>query len=195
MRTAGTHRDTYVEEYHRHFFTNFARGKMPRSCGCQDVHIGGLAQIPALIDALRVDPAQLREIVQDHVALTHQDKDVLRAADDFVRILLAVRAGTPLRQAILGEASDWISAAKVSRWVKEPDQVVIGHHLSPACYIPDAFPASLYLAWRYADDFSSGICANAQVGGDSCHRGAVVGALLGESNGVPSQWIEGLQAV
>jgi ADP-ribosylglycohydrolase len=195
MLTPGTHRDTYVEEYHRHFFTNYARGKKPRSCGCQDVHIGGLAQIPALFDSLRVNPAQMREIVQDHVGLTHQDKDVLRAADVFVRILLAVRAGRPLREAILGEAPDWISAAKVSRWIKEPDEIVIGHHLSPACYISDAFPASLYLAWKYADDFSAGICANAQVGGDSCHRGAVVGGLLGEANGVPSRWTEGLRAV
>jgi ADP-ribosylglycohydrolase len=73
--------------------------------------------------------------------------------------------------------------------------VVIGQRLSPACYIPDAFPASLYLAWKYAEDFSAGICANAQVGGDSCHRGAVVGALLGLANGIPSRWIEGLRVV
>jgi ADP-ribosylglycohydrolase len=118
---------------------------------------------------------------------------VLRAADAFTRILLSVRAGTPLRDAILEEASDWISTAKFSRWIKEPDQVVIGQELSPACYIPDAFPAALYLAWKYADDFSAGICANAQVGGDSCHRGAVVGALLGVANGVPEAWIEGLR--
>jgi ADP-ribosylglycohydrolase len=193
MLTPGMHRDTYVEEYHRHFFTNYARGKKPRSCGCQDVHIGGLAMVPALFDSLDADPKQLREVVQEHVALTHQDKDVLRAADVFARILLAVRAGKPLREAILDEAPDWISASKVSRWIKEPDDVVIGRHLSPACYIPDAFPASLYLAWKYAADFDAGICANAQVGGDSCHRGAVVGALLGTTNGISSPWIEGLQ--
>jgi ADP-ribosylglycohydrolase len=194
MLTPGKHRDTYVEEYHRHFFTSYARGKKPRACGCQDVHIGGLAMVPALFDALDVDSKKMRKLVQEHVALTHQDKDVLRAADAFIRILLAVRDGRPLREAILAETPDWISAAKVSLWMKEPDQVVIGHYLSPACYIPDAFPAALYLAWKYADDFSAGICANAQVGGDSCHRGAVVGALLGMANEIPSRWIEGLRA-
>jgi ADP-ribosylglycohydrolase len=194
MLTAGAHRDTYVEEYHRHFFTNYARGRKPRSCGCEDVHIGGLAQVPALFDSLEVDATQLREIVQENVGLTHRDKDVLRAADAFVRILLTVRAGRPLREAILAEAPDWISAAKINRWATATDDVVIGHYLSPACYIPDAFPASLYLAWKYADDFSAGVCANAQVGGDSCHRGAVVGSLLGVANEIPSLWIEGLQA-
>jgi ADP-ribosylglycohydrolase len=189
MLTPGRHRDTYVEEYHRHFFTSYARGQKPRACGCADVHIGGLATVPALFDALDLPPARVREIVQEHVALTHHDKDVLRAADVFTRILLAVRTGTPLREAILAEAPDWISAAKIARWSREPDDVVIGPILSPACYIRDAFPAALYLAWKYADDFSAGICANAQVGGDSCHRGAVVGALLGLANGVPAAWL------
>jgi ADP-ribosylglycohydrolase len=149
--------------------------------------------IPALFDSLDLEAKALREVVQDHVALTHQDKDVLRAADAFVRTLCRVREGRPLREAILEEAPDWISVAKISRWIKEPDQVVIGQHLSPACYIPDAFPAALYLAWKYADDFSAGICANAQAGGDSCHRGAVVGALLGLANSVPEGWVKGLR--
>ena len=52
MLTPGNHRDTYVEEYHREFFTNYARGRKPRSCGVADVHIGGLAAVPALFDAL-----------------------------------------------------------------------------------------------------------------------------------------------
>ncbi|MCX6976878.1 MAG: ADP-ribosylglycohydrolase family protein [Verrucomicrobia bacterium] len=34
--------------------------------------------------------------------------------------------------------------------------------------------------------------ANANVGGDNCHRGAVVGALLGAANGVSHRWRHGL---
>jgi ADP-ribosylglycohydrolase len=56
--------------------------------------------------------------------------------------------------------------------------------VSPACYIDDAFPASLYLAWRYAGDFEAGVVANTNVGGENCHRGAVVGALLGAASGM-----------
>jgi ADP-ribosyl-[dinitrogen reductase] hydrolase len=193
MLNSGRHRDTYVEEYHRHFFTSYARGKKPRACGCEDVHIGGLTMIPALFDALDLDTGEMRAVVQEHVALTHQDKDVLRAADVFVRILLAVRAGKSLRESILVQAPDWISEAKISRWIKEPDLMVIGQRLSPACYIPDAFPAALYLAWKYAEDFGGGICANAEVGGDSCHRGAVLGGILGLVKGVPDVWLKGLE--
>ncbi len=192
MLTPGSHRDTYVEEYHREFFTNYARGRKPRSCGVVDVHIGGLAPVPALFAALAGNSCDVPAAVREHVGLTHQDQGVLQAADCLVRILAAVRAGEPLRAAILARATDWISAAKVAAWSKESDDVVIGRRLSPACYIPDAFPAALYLAWKYAHDFGAGICANAQVGGDSCHRGAVVGALLGEANGVPTAWRDGL---
>ena len=195
MLTPGSHHDTYVEECHREFFTNYARGRKPRACGVADVHIGGLASVPALFCALEKVGGDGRAAVQEHVGLTHKDPEVLRAADAFVQILTAVRRGEALRDAILRHASDWISGAKVARWSKEPDATVIGERLSPACYIPDAFPAALYLAWKYADDFGGGICANAQVGGDSCHRGAVVGALLGQHNGVPARWSEGLTMV
>lgn len=195
MLTSGSHRDTYVEECHRRFFTNYAWGRKPRVCGVADVHIGGLVPVPALFAALPgASATALAEVVQTHVALTHKDKDVLRAAGALTGILVAVRDGEPLRAAILAHASDWISTAKVTRWSLEPDDVVIGQRLSPACYIPDAFPAALYLAWKYADDFGAGICANAQVGGDSCHRGAVVGALLGLANGIPASWKEGLKS-
>ena len=194
MLTPGRHRDTYVEEYHREFFTNYARGRKPRACGVADVHIGGLAPVPALFCALAGTSADVAGAVREHVALTHKDPGVLRAADCLVRLLGAVRGGEPLRAAILSHASDWISAAKVAAWSKEGDAVVIGRRLSPACYIADAFPAALYLAWKYADDYLAVILAKGHVRSDSCHRGAVVGALLSEANGVPPLWRHGLLA-
>ncbi|MFM8702902.1 MAG: ADP-ribosylglycohydrolase family protein, partial [Planctomycetia bacterium] len=60
--------------------------------------------------------------------------------------------------------------------------------------ITEAFPAALFLAWRYAGDFAAGVCANAQVGGDNCHRGAVVGGLLAAGGPIPDRFLEGLRA-
>jgi hypothetical protein len=103
---------------------------------------------------------------------------------------------------ILEEASDWISAAKVREWEARaaaaagspcPERAVVGRVLSPACYIPDAFPAALYLAWRHAGDVTAGVLANARVGGDNCHRGAVVGSLLAAASPIPHRLLEGLQ--
>ena len=196
MLTPGRHRDTYVEECHRAFFTNYARGKKWRSCGVDDVHIGGLASVPALVEALGAGHPDLRAVVQEHVVITHKNSEVLRAADTLVRLHAAIESGAmSLEEALFEEASDYISRRKVEAWSKKSDEAVIGEILSPACYIKDAFPAALYLAWKYARDFSGGIIANANLGGDNCHRGAVVGSLLGASCKVPLKWRAGLRVL
>ena len=110
-----------------------------------------------------------------------------------VRIVCDLLKGITLREAILAHGSDWFSQRKAQEWSKAPDEVVIGRRVSPACYIAEAFPASLYLAWKYADDFESGVIANANVGGDNCHRGAVLGALIGGAVGVskmPQRYVD-----
>ena len=180
MLEPGWHRDTYVEEYHRAFFTRYAEGKPPRKCGISDEHIGGLAQVPALVAALEGTPRdELRRIVKEHVGLTHAHANVLRAADTLVRVLWAVAEGEGLHDAMRREAGDWLSGTKAESWREQPDYLVVGRRFSPACYIAEAMPAALYLAWKYHDDFVAGLAANAMVGGDNCHRGAVVGSLLG----------------
>jgi len=188
----GHHRDTYVEEVHRGFFTRHAQGKKLTDCAVEDIHIGGLAPVPALFAALSEDKHVLDASVGEHISLTHRQKDVQRASKCLTRILTAILEGSGVRQAIEAEGSDWLSPRTAAAWLREPDLKVIGSRVSPACYIQDAFPASLYLAWKYHDDFESGVCANAEVGGDNCHRGAVVGSILGLANGVPLRWVDGL---
>lgn len=192
MRLPGWHRDTYVEEYHRAFFTNLSRGRKPENCGIADIHIGGLVCVPALFAALEKEPDEFIQIAREHVALTHNSAEVLEAAGAFCRVLLAVSDGMPLRSAIFKHASGWAGEKQFTKWSKEADETVVGKHLSPACYIKDSFPAALYLSWKYADQFSAGIIANTHCGGDNCHRGAVVGALLGLANQIPDHWLSGL---
>lgn len=197
MLTPGWHGDTYLEEYHRAFFTRYSRGKAPRKCGIEDEHIGGLSQVTALAAALENrSREEIRETVKAHVSLTHRHAGVLRAADCLAQLLLDQKEGIPLREALQKSANDWFSTRKAMLWEKRADREVIGRILSPACYINESFPAALYLAWKYHDDFGSAIIANAKVGGDSCHRGTVVGSLCGLSDpqGVQS-WLPGLLAV
>jgi ADP-ribosyl-[dinitrogen reductase] hydrolase len=197
MLQPARHGDTYVEEYHRHFFTNLTAGRKPISCGVRDVHIGGLAHVPAIVAGLGPRHPDLQRIVRLHVSLTHKDDDVLAAADALVRMLVRLtrpdRPADDLRTVVIEEASDWASAAKLADWTRRrdatggacPDRGVVGSVLSPACYIDEAFPASLFLACSHAADFAGGVRANALCGGDNCHRGAVVGALLGAAAPIP----------
>ena len=204
MLEPGWHRDTYVEEYHRHFFTNLGADRKPINCGVRDVHIGGLVPVPAIVAALGPRNPDLRRIVRVHVGLTHKDDEVLAAADAFVRILVdaiprpeasprtAAEAAAALRESILEHGRDWISSAKLRSWEGLSDQQLVGGTLSSACYIDEAFPAALALAWRHAGNVASGVFANAMCGGDNCHRGTVVGGLLGATAPIPAPLLAGL---
>ena len=204
MLEPGWHRDTYVEEYHRHFFTNLGAGRKPINCGVSDIHIGGLVPVPALVAALGPRHPDLRRIVRVHVGLTHKDDEVLAAADAFVRILVdaiprpeagprtSAEAAAALRESILEHGRDWISAAKLRSWEGLSDRQLVGGTLSSACYIEEAFPAALALAWRHAGNVVEGVCGNAMCGGDNCHRGAVVGGLLGATAPIPASLLADL---
>ncbi len=199
MQTPGWHRDTYLEEYHRAFFDNLAAGQDPGDCGVDDLHIGGLAAVPALIAALDAleehNPDDIEDIVAAHVALTHRNRHVGHCARALTRMLCDIHRGVELPEAILRHAEPWIGRRDLDRLAGLEDRVIIGRQFSPACYLPESFVASLSLAWKYKADFARGILANAHCGGDSCHRGAVVGALLAAENPIPAPWLESLRSM
>lgn len=67
--------------------------------------------------------------------------------------------------------------------------------LSTACYVEHALALSLYLAFRFKEDVKGALQANAQLGGHSTARGAILGALLGARLGVerlPQDWLADL---
>lgn len=199
MRRPGWHKDTYVEEYHRAFFDNLAQGRDPRHCGIKDIHIGGLTPVPFLlaglgaIDSLTVDSDL--DLVESHLALTHHGAPVADAGRTLARLIIAIANGATLRDAIAEHATGFTSAEQLSSWSDFEDRIVVGRQLTPACYLPDSLTASLHLAWKYHDDFTAAILANARCGGDNAHRGVVVGALLGAAHEIPGHWLSGLSAL
>ena len=196
MLTPGWHRDTYVEEYHRNFFTQYARGKKLNSCASPDLHIGALCLIPGLLAGLEAlgvtDPPTLVQHAVSLVRATHDHEHSLRAAADFTRILLHANDGTPIRKVLAELPIPGVSVSKFMNWVDLPDRVVVGEKLSTACYLPESFVASLYFVWKYHDDFTLALLQNAKCGGDNCHRAVAVGGSLGLACGVPRKWLRGL---
>jgi ADP-ribosylglycohydrolase len=195
MTTPGRHRDTYVEECHRNFFLNYARGRKPADCGTGDIHIGGLAHVPVLTAWFAHDQEAALAAVSYHVRLTHRGEEVETAARDFARMLLAVLAGADLRESIERFGNNWVGGRRLQEWSRRTDEEVIGPILSPACYLRDAFPAALFLAWKHAGNIETALISNTNLGGDNCHRGVVTGALLGATGGgLPDAWLTNLKA-
>lgn len=199
MLSPGWHRDTYVEEVHRNFFTQYARCRKPGKCAAADLHIGAVSQVPALLAAMDAlgepEPGEMVEAAASHVALTHDHPESIMAAKLLAELLSALAGGQSLREAIANRAGRWVGARQLQEWEGRPDREVVGDQLSTACYLPESMTASLYLTWKYERDFGGGILANATVGGDNCHRAAVVGSLLGGANGVSKKWLSGLKAM
>jgi ADP-ribosyl-[dinitrogen reductase] hydrolase len=199
MRTPGSHRDTYVEEYHRHFFTNYAADKPARQCGVTEKHIGGMVGLVPIVVLYRHFPSRAREAAIEHLSLTHRGQKMRNAADVLIPLLRETLFGTPLRDVLvqqIREQKNLLYGFPYLRWLDEPDEAVVGRRLSTACYVEDSVPSVLYLALKYHDRPEQGLVANTNLGGDNVHRGAVLGALLGAENGLeafPARWVKGLR--
>lgn len=199
MLEPGRHRDTYIEECHRNFFARYATGADPWHCAADDIHIGGLVGLAPLVVRYRNEPERASMLVRQHLHLTHRGDLVTASADAYAKLLLALLDGTfDVRTALAGAMTQsWLRRHPILRWLEETDEAVIGPRVSPACYLDDALPATLFLAAKYQDDFAGALMANTNLGGDNCHRGAVLGAILGAAVGelaIPRHWISGLAA-
>lgn len=209
MTEPDRHNDTYAESYHRDFFANYAQGVHPENCAGAEGHdtasIGGLVSLPLLIMASLCEGnlASINAKALSHQRLTHRSPLLERYSTELSTLLFHIFHDTnPNTEELACAAAGRLGfpAAKVIETVRRKqssDFEVIGGLLSPACYIDQSFPSVLYLASRYPNDFEAALIANTNVGGDNCHRGSVLGAILGASLGfkaIPKRWIDGLAA-
>ncbi|MDJ0783431.1 MAG: ADP-ribosylglycohydrolase family protein [Desulfosarcinaceae bacterium] len=198
MRDPRSHRDTYVEEYHRNWFLNYGAGRPPENCGSEEKHISGLIGTVPILLAYAHKPEAGHQAALHHLGLTHGGERMRAAGALWIDLLQAVLTGEPLRDAVEERISQQANAFvghPFGRWLQRSDEWVVGKAVSSACYVEDALPAILFLAMRYHRRLEEGLVANTNLGGDNAGRGALLGAILGAENGtaqIPRRWIEGL---
>ncbi len=195
MLTPGSHRDTYVEEYARNFFSNYAKGVPPERCGTPEKHIGGLAGIVPIVVFYCKSPDTAREAAYAHLALTHPGEKMQAAAEVLITVLIEVLNGTPLRELLLRYGDVSFGEQQIEELLQVQDEQVVGGIFSTACYVEHSVPSVMYLALKYHDQPEQGLIVNTNLGGDNAYRGAVLGALLGAENGIeafPQRWVTGL---
>jgi ADP-ribosylglycohydrolase len=186
MLDPSSHKDTYVEECHRGFFNNYARGIKPEKCAVEEKHIGGLVHLFPVY--LRTEN---RELALAHMGCTHAGEKMKQTGLAVLDVL-----DVCLSQGDVLEAVSRLLGKKRMSWLSLPDEEVIGPRLSTACYVDDSWPAVLYLLAKYLNEPRKGLEQNTNLGGDNCYRGAVLGALLGAYHGLqawPEDWVEGLK--
>jgi ADP-ribosylglycohydrolase len=202
MTTPGCHDDTYIEEYLRHFFTQYGQGCDLTACGRKDEnHIGGLSLMLPLLMVFGQKKEYARKTALSHLALTHDGNSMIYGGKIIATIVLDVLNGIPLEKTISDhfpyEKDGKSGETKLSfeSLFDFPDEVVVGKHFSSACYMEHSIPATLFLALKYSKQPELGLITNTMCGGDNAGRGAVLGALLGAEGGFscwPERWVNGL---
>ena len=199
MTTPGNHNDTYVEEYLRHFFTQYGKGCDLMECGRKDEnHIGGLSLMLPLLIVLGQDREYALKTALNHMDLTHGGPAMQYGGNIIAQIILDVLHGEKLENAIVEHyryKGGSVPADSFESLIEFPDHIVVGKHFSSACYMDQSIPATLYLAFKYAQKAESGLISNTMCGGDNAGRGSVLGALLGAAGGLncwPDRWMNGL---
>eukprot|EP00741_Cyanophora_paradoxa_P005498 tig00000889_g5330.t1 len=198
-------KDTYAEVYHREFFTNVARGLPLRKCAGPEGHdtasVGGLVAIAPLALYLaggRVAAPNSERLVSTHLALTHRSARLDAVARTFARLVHSLVGGADPVAAVR-EAARAVGEERIGGLTSREPGDVVGGLYSTACYIEHSYPSLLFLALKNLGDPENGLEAalvqNANVGGDNCHRGAVLGMIMGAAFGIraiPQRWIAGL---
>lgn len=190
MTTPGSHNDAYASTCHRMFFANLVHNKLdPEECPDNDEHnvdtIDGLVlpTITALAEAYVApdDTRKSREIVR-------------RRAADTVRVTRNSRALEVAASTLSDSIFDAVRSAKLNKssvtFFMSDDPMV-------SCYLSESLPSTLYMTSKYQGRVWDGLLANANVGGENVHRGAVLGAILGALDGatkLPTRLIDGLHA-
>lgn len=199
MTTPGNHNDTYIEECHREFFKAWVLRKKGKTASVpEEKHIGGLClPIPILL-FYHNQPDNAFQLGLRHLEMTHPGALMRDAFNAFTTVLQLVLHGMDIRQALEQELSEKLHVFTHHAFedlVQRDDGDVALNVFSTACYVQKALPLTFYLAWKYQDDPEQALIVNTMLGGDNCHRGAVLGALLGAMHGErawPERWIDGL---
>eukprot|EP00878_Enallax_costatus_P016108 GHUV01016890.1.p1 GENE.GHUV01016890.1~~GHUV01016890.1.p1 ORF type:complete len:433 (+),score=92.10 GHUV01016890.1:240-1538(+) len=211
MTTPGSHNDTYAESFHRDFFKNWAAGVPPDRCaegteGHNTAQIGGFVMLGPVIMAAVAAAAQAGSSTEaaaaaaskqalTHLKLTHESAKLAAVADRYAQVVAKAALGEPLRPLLEAEARRLRFSPQELSDKMWNDVNIVHSVFGSACYIESSWPSVLYLAWSYSDSFEKAVLSNTNVGGENCHRGSAVGALMGASLGesnIPERFITGL---
>lgn len=182
------HPDTYAESYHRGFFANLIKGLPQHKCGAlthDTASVGGLVTIaPIAISELLIDRSlsRVQALCLEHLYLTHPDEKLGKVCSAYVALIdaLLFDKNSNARNYIAAAATQ-SAGVDLEKLLRKNcgDNEVVGGLFSKACYIDDSWPSLLYLAYKYVDAPKQALLANTNLGGENCHRGSVLGVLVG----------------
>ena len=69
----------------------------------------------------------------------------------------------------------------------------ITNHSGTACHIPHAIPLIIHILY-HANSFAEAVEKNVLLGGASCDRGTIIGAIYSIKDSIPEEWVKKIAA-
>jgi len=168
--------------------------------GSNDEQLPAISKLPALV-AMYAGSQELEEVVESAVRVTNHNDLAVEFGKAAAHILEAVIQNDDSKNAI--EASYKNTSPAVSKLIdevlshKDEETITVGKKIGTSCNLVLGIPIIVHNL-ATSQSYSEAIRKNIYVGGDSCGRSILLGAVLGasngsdEENGIPSEWIEKL---
>ncbi|XP_078614240.1 uncharacterized protein LOC144883528 isoform X2 [Branchiostoma floridae x Branchiostoma japonicum] len=158
--------------------------------------------VPFVLHSAHLSEAEAVRNTVDFVRLTHPlpPHHLEPFLELYVKVLHAVlnganlqeKAAEALQSPVLGGSGTWkrvqTFSSEAAGYAKGSDsrlsvyQEAVGR-FGLACYIKGSLTSLFFLAHEFHDDMEGGVLTNTNVGGENCHRGAALGALLAAGAG------------
>lgn len=195
--------DGYFDGATRATLENLNAQKDPAHSGSDSDELAGAGRIAPLVYIYQNDLQKLIDAARTQTAFTHNNEQVLDAAEYFARVIHSVLDGelpTTTLKRVMGEG---FNRQPYSQWIEKGLQSTAENtraaikELGQMCEVDAAFPCVVHLISKYETNVKAALVENAMAGGDSAGRGLIVGAVLGAYRGagtVPDRWLSELKA-
>jgi len=185
LLTPGRHNDLLVPDPWRIYCKGLGERKPPEECAGLSESVAGMVWVLPVILYYMGQP-QLREKVSQAVAVTQVAPVAEQAALLLCDIFEAIFEGQNIVEAVQTQVikGNSLLTKPIIEWAQEKisDDKIASYELRVASLISHALPLSLFMSMKHMS-LESAILSNANLGGATCYRGAIIGALMGAAKG------------
>jgi ADP-ribosylglycohydrolase len=174
--------------------------EFPENSGADDDQFAALAALPAVVATHAGSQEALRVKIEQIVRLTNHNDIAVAAAQYASCVLLEVLNGQSISEALsvaLPHAGEKLKPlVEEALQARTLDSAAIAKRFGIACHVQEGLPIIAHIA-SHAPDYRTAITENIRIGGDSCGRaimlGAITAAFTAQQNrqdcSIPLEWI------
>ena len=176
----------------------------PLQSGADDDQFAALAALPAIVATHDESQDALNAKIEQVVRLTNHNDTAVAAAQYAGCVLLTVLNGKPVQQALadsLPQAGEKLRPLlEEALQVKTLDCAAVAKRFGNACHVPEGLPVIAHIA-NHAPNYRTAIEENTRIGGDSCGRSIMLGAIMAahttqqndQTASIPLEWVARLR--